>query len=84
MNIFVSAEDLPHIFERFYRADKARSVGGYGLGLSIVSKIVQMHGWDLKLVQQPQIQHYAKAAGFAKAFVIRMENAGMYSVHPLK
>lgn len=44
-------------------------------------KIVQMHGWDLKLVQQPQIQHYAKAAGFAKAFVIRMENAGMYSVH---
>ena len=55
-----------------------------GLVLSIVSKIVQMHGWDLKLVQQPQIQHYAKAAGFAKAFVIRMENAGMYSVHPLK
>src|SRR6185503_11671527 len=50
----IRAEDLPHIFERFYRSEKSRNrgTGGAGLGLAIARGIVQAHGGDIKVESQ--------------------------------
>jgi two-component system sensor histidine kinase MprB len=40
----ISDEDLPHVFDRFYRSSEARTLPGSGLGLSIVRRAAERHG----------------------------------------
>ena len=61
----ISPEDRPHIFERFYTADKAHTSGkGTGLGLSICQRIMEMHGQKITLMDT------SDEAGAAFAFTL--------------
>ncbi len=62
----IAAQDLPYIFERFYRADAARNsaTGGSGIGLSIVKKIIEDHGGKIWATSKESI-------GTVMYFVIR-------------
>ncbi len=53
----ISEEDMPRIFDRFYRVDKARSraAGGAGLGLSIVSDTVKVHGGTISVHRRQDV-----------------------------
>jgi two-component system sensor histidine kinase MprB len=49
----IADEDLPHIFDRFYRAQSARSMPGSGLGLAIVRQVIASHGGDVSVSSPP-------------------------------
>ena len=61
----IAEKDLPHIFERFYRADRARSrrLGGTGLGLSIVEWVAQAHGGAIEVQSE---------VGMGSTFTLRL------------
>lgn len=65
--IGIKEEDLERIFERFYRADPARSreTGGTGLGLSIVKHVAQNHGGEVKVWSK---------VGIGSTFALRLPN----------
>jgi two-component system, OmpR family, sensor kinase len=51
----IPPEDLAHVFEKFYRVEKSRSpqFGGAGLGLTIVKRIVELHGGRIRIISEP-------------------------------
>lgn len=53
--IGIFAEDLPHVFDRFYRAEKSRTSGNTGLGLAISKAIVEAHGGGLEVSSKPDV-----------------------------
>ncbi|MET7482108.1 HAMP domain-containing sensor histidine kinase [Streptomyces sp. NPDC005538] len=66
--IGIAPEDLPHVFERFWRADQSRSrrTGGSGLGLSIVRDLVAAHSGTVEAASEP---------GAGSVFTLRLPNS---------
>lgn len=52
----IDPSQLPYIFDRFYKGDQARTIGrgGVGLGLSIVKRIISIHGGDVTVISRPE------------------------------
>ncbi|MBA2693583.1 MAG: HAMP domain-containing protein [Rubrobacter sp.] len=68
----IPEEDLPHLFERFYRVDKnrSRSTGGSGLGLAISKQIVELHGGRISV---------ASEVGVGTTFTVRLPKVPQHS-----
>jgi two-component system sensor histidine kinase MprB len=49
----IAEADLPHVFERFYRASESRAMPGSGLGLAIVRQVIDRHGGQLQVTEAP-------------------------------
>lgn len=69
----IPPDDVPHVFERFYRGDSARSsqTEGAGLGLSLVRWIAEQHGAKVGVASQPE-----HGSTFTFSFPIRMSRSG--------
>jgi len=68
----ISAVDLPHVFDRFYRADKSRTrmSGGSGLGLAIVKELVEAHGGEVS-AQSPMFSKPG-GEGYGSRFLVTL------------
>jgi signal transduction histidine kinase len=63
----VPPEDLPHLFERFFRGRRGEGAPGSGLGLAIARNLARLHGGDI---------HVQPADGKGSAFVLRIPATG--------
>ncbi len=68
----IAPDDLPHLFDRFYRADKSRSraSGGSGIGLTIVRQLVRAHGGDIS-VESPILKR-PDGSGYGSRFTFTL------------
>jgi two-component system phosphate regulon sensor histidine kinase PhoR len=75
----IPAEDLPRLFERFYRVDKARSreLGGTGLGLAIVKHLARAHGGDVSVTSEV-------GKGSIFSFTLPVNDEGVLEEKPLQ
>jgi two-component system, OmpR family, phosphate regulon sensor histidine kinase PhoR len=77
--IGIPAEELPRLFERFYRVDKARSreLGGTGLGLAIVKHLARAHGGDVRVESE-------MGKGSTFCFTLPVDDEGVLEDKPLQ
>ena len=64
----IAPEDLPHIFDRFYQADRSRRREGAGLGLALVKQIAELHGGHVTVESTP---------GVGSCFTIHIPQTGV-------